>query len=67
MPDPVETQTSPQNESSKHYHSDARPAVLDQSESRQGSPRLENLRVLIFSLAICIVVLLALLAYWFAT
>ena len=62
MADPIETGEVSRTTSGNHVHRDEKPAVLDGTESRQGSRRMLNMRVLIFSLFLCAVA--ALLAYW---
>lgn len=63
MADPIETGAV--GATSNHHHTSAHPAVLDKTEARQGTRQKLNLRVLLISLAICIVagVVVYVLAY----
>ncbi len=51
MADPIETQNAPHN----LHHTDSHPAVLNKTESRQGSRNTTNARVLLISVTLCLI------------
>lgn len=57
MPDPIETT----DDSHSRETSQENPAVLDKTEARQGSSRMLNLRVMVYSLA----ALAVLFGFWY--
>lgn len=64
MPDPIETGAVRGTDTHNHHHTSEHPAVVDQTEARQGSRRLDNMRVLVISLAILAIVGGGLYVYW---
>ena len=52
MADPIETGEVSRTTHGNHVHRDEKPAVLNETESRQASRRIDNMRVLIVSLSI---------------
>lgn len=52
MADPIETGEVSRTTHGAHVRRDERPAVLNETESRQGFRRMDNMRILVISLAI---------------
>ncbi len=64
MADPIETGAVRGTDTHNHQHTNEHPAVVDQTEARQGSRRLDNMRVLVISLAVLAIVGIGLYVYW---